>query len=214
MVRPARRWDARREATEVLHLDPEGTDVTCPACGADLASPTTTTCPTCGHQLAPSAAASGTAGAPPQGFHPAPVPVWGQAQATPHPSGLTGELRGWGIGAHLSGLGAGLATAAVFGWVGPLIVWLIKRDEHPFTDHHAKEALNFQLTVLVWLAAAALLAIPAVIVGVVTLGLGLLLIGAVVLAAVVAWFVFPIMAAIKASNGEGYRYPLTIRFVR
>jgi uncharacterized protein len=184
--------------------------VTCPACGADLA-PATTTCAACGHVLAPSVTASATSA---QGFSPAPVPAWGQAQApAPHPSGLTGELRGWGVGAHLAGLGAGLATAAIFGWVGPLIVWLIKRDEHPFTDHHAKEALNFQLTVLVWLAAGALLTIPAVIVGVLTLGLGLLLIGAIVLAAVVAWFVFPIMAAIKASNGEGYRYPLTIRFV-
>ncbi len=196
--------------SEVLDLDPEGTDVTCPACGADLAS-STTTCAACGHVLAPSAAASGT---PPQGFSPAPVPVWGQAQApAAHPSGLTGELRGWGIGAHLAGLGAGLATAAIFGWVGPLVVWLIKRDEHPFTDHHAKEALNFQLTVLVAIAAGALLTIPAVIVGVLTLGIGLLLIGAVVFAAFVAWFVLPIMAAIKASNGEGYRYPLTIRFV-
>jgi uncharacterized protein len=194
--------------TEVTHLDPEGTDVTCPACGAELA-PATTTCAACGHVLAPSIAAPS---ASPQGFSPAPVPAWGQTPA-PHPSGLTGELRGWGVGAHLAGLGAGLATAAIFGWVGPLIVWLIKRDEHPFTDHHAKEALNFQLTVLVVIAASALLAIPAVIVGVLTLGIGLLLIGAVVLAAAVAWFVFPIMAAIKASNGEGYRYPLTIRFV-
>jgi uncharacterized protein len=183
--------------------------VTCPACGAELAS-STTTCASCGHVLAPSIAAPG---ASPEGF--SPVPVWGQTQApADHPSGLTGELRGWGIGAHLAGLGAGLATAAVFGWVGPLIVWLLKRDEHPFTDHHAKEALNFQLTVLVAIAAGALLTIPAVIVGVLTLGLGLLLIGAIVLAAVVAWFVLPIMAAIKASNGEGYRYPLTIRFVR
>jgi uncharacterized protein len=194
--------------TEVPHLDPEGTAVTCPACGAELA-PATTTCAACGHVLAPSIAASS---APTGGFSPAPVPAWGQTPAS-HPSGLTGEQRGWGVGAHLAGLGAGLATAAIFGWVGPLIVWLIKRDEHPFTDHHAKEALNFQLTVLVAIVASVLLAIPAVIVGVLTLGIGLLLIGAVVLAAVVAWFVFPIMAAIKASNGEGYRYPLTIRFV-
>jgi uncharacterized protein len=182
--------------------------MTCPACGAAMAS-TTTTCAACGHVLAPSV---GAGGAPQQDFSPMPVTAWQQPPAS-HPSGLSGELRGWGIGAHLAGLGAGLATAAIFGWVGPLIVWLIKRDEHPFIDHHAKEALNFQLTVLVAILASAVLVVPAAIIGVLTLGIGLLVIGAVVLAAVVAWFVFPIMAAIKASNGEGYRYPLTIRFI-
>jgi uncharacterized protein len=208
MVRPTDGWDARRDAPEVLHLDPEGTDVTCPACGTPLA-PAATTCTACGHVLASS---SGPA-VPPADYHPTPVPAWGSTPP-PHPSGLTGELRGWGIGAHLAGLGAGLATAAIFGWVGPLIVWLIKRDEHPFVDHHAKEALNFQLTVLIVIAASAVLVVPAAIIGVLTLGIGLLLFGAIALAAVVVWFLFPILAAIKASNGEGYRYPLTIRFVR
>jgi uncharacterized protein len=174
--------------------------VTCPACGAAMA-PTTTTCAACGHVLADR-----------QSFSPAPVAVWQQPPA-PHPSGLSGELRGWGIGAHLAGLGAGLATAAIFGWVGPLIVYLVKRDEHPFTDHHAKEALNFQLTVLIAILASAVLVVPAAIIGVLTLGIGLLVFGAIALAAVVAWFVLPILAAIKASNGEGYRYPLTIRFI-
>lgn len=148
---------------------------------------------------------SGTAGGP------GAPPAWGTSLT--HSSGLPGDVRGWGIGAHLAGLGVGLATAALFGFAGPLAVWLIKRDEHPFIDHHAKEALNFQLTVLVAILGAGVLAIPAVILGVLTFGIGLLLIGVIVLAAVVAWFVFPIVGAVKASNGEGYRYPLTIRFV-
>jgi uncharacterized protein len=148
---------------------------------------------------------SGTAGGP------GAPPAWGTSLT--HPSGLPSDVRGWGIGAHLAGLGIGLATAALFGFAGPLAVWLIKRDEHPFIDHHAKEALNFQLTVLVAILGAGVLAIPVVILGVLTLGIGLLLIGVIVLAAVVAWFVFPIVGAVKASNGEGYRYPLTIRFV-
>ena len=49
---------------------------------------------------------------------------------------------------------------------------------------------------------------------VLTLGLGLILAAVAVLAAVIAWFVFPIIGAVKASSSEGYRYPLTIRFVR
>lgn len=124
------------------------------------------------------------------------------------------ESRGWAVGAHLSALGIGLMSAATLGFLGPLAVWLIRKDEDPFVEHHAKEALNFQLTVLVVLVASILLAIPAVIVGVLTLGIGLILMAVATLAAVILWFVLPIVAAVKASNSEGYRYPLTIRFVR
>jgi uncharacterized protein len=92
-------------------------------------------------------------------------------------------------------------------------VWLFKRDEHPFTDHHAKESLNFQLTVLLVLVLSVALAIPALIFGVLTLGIGLVLLGVLAVVAAVAWVVLPIIGAVKASNGEGYRYPLTIRFI-
>jgi uncharacterized protein len=139
------------------------------------------------------------------------APGWAAPQ--PHPSGLSPELRGWAIAAHLGGLVIGLATAAVFGFVGPLLVWLFKRDEHPFTDHHAKESLNFQLTVLLVLVLSVALAIPALIFGVLTLGIGLVLLAVLAVVAAVAWVVLPIIGAVKASNGEGYRYPLTIRFI-
>ena len=147
---------------------------------------------------------------PPAGGYPG-SGAWQAPQ--PHPSGLSGELRGWSIGAHLGGLVVGVSTAAVFGFVGPLLVWLFKRDEHPFTDHHTKEALNFQLTVLLVLVLSVVLAIPAIIVGVITFGIGLVLLGILAVLALVAWIVLPIIGAVKASNGEGYRYPLTIRFV-
>ena len=160
---------------------------------------------------------AGTAGAAGAGAVPPPPGGYGAPDAwqapRPHPSGLSSELRGWSIGAHLGGLVIGLSTAAVFGFVGPLLVWLFKREEHPFTDHHTKEALNFQLTVLLVLVLSVLLAIPVVIFGVLTLGLGLILVGALAVVALVAWIVLPIIGAVKASNGEGYRYPLTIRFI-
>ena len=150
---------------------------------------------------------TGSGGYPPPGGQ-----QWGGQPL--HPSGLPSEVRSWGIGAHLAGLGAALFSAAIFGFVGPLFVWLLKRDEDPFIDHHAKEALNFQLTVLVAIMVGALMLIPAVIVGVLTLGVGLVLLAGVVMAAIVGWFVLPIIGAVRAADGKGYRYPLTIRFLR
>jgi uncharacterized protein len=130
------------------------------------------------------------------------------AGGPPPPSGaLTSEERGWGVAAHLSAfVGAWVALA----FLGPLLVWLLGRERHPFIDHHGKEALNFNLTFLLIGVVGGLLA---VIGAVLTLGLGLIVI--VPLAAVLAvlWIVFPIVAAVKAWDGEGYRYPLCIRFV-
>jgi uncharacterized Tic20 family protein len=184
---------------------------TCPTCGARV-TPGTSSCGVCGTALpaaaSTSASTGGTAGPPP-------LPPTGAAPAGgADPYALSSESRAWAIGAHLGGLGAGLLTVAMLGFLGPLGVWLVKRDDDPFVDHHAKEALNFQLTVLVAIIGAAVLAIPALILGILTLGIGLLLLGALVAAAVIAWFVLPLVGAVKASAGEGYRYPLTIRFVR
>ena len=163
----------------------------------------------------------GAAGSPPPSggaaggaYGPPPGGVAGQpGTPAPHPSGLSSELRGWAIGAHLGGLVLGVLTAAILGFLAPMLVWLLKRDEHPYLDHHAKEALNFQLTVIVAVVVGALLMIPAVIFGVLTLGIGFVVLGVVLLAAVIVWFAFPIMGAVKASNGEGFRYPLSIRFI-
>ena len=91
---------------------------------------------------------------------------------------------------------------AIFtGFLGPLIIWLIKKDEAPFVDRHGKEALNFQLTVLIAWVASGLLTFACIgffllpVVGIVDL-------------------IFCILAAIKASRGEEYRYPVSIRFVK
>jgi uncharacterized protein len=148
-------------------------------------------------------------GTPPPGWHASPA----SPSPRPHPSGLSSESRGWAIGAHLGGLVLGIGTVAVLGFLAPMVVWLLKRDEDAFVDHHAKEALNFQLTVLVAVLASLVLAVPAIIFGAITLGVGFVLVGLLVLAAAVAWFVLPIIGTVKASNGEGFRYPLTIRFV-
>jgi uncharacterized protein len=130
---------------------------------------------------------------------------WGTPQ--PHPSGLSSDVRNWGLAAHLSAyLGAWVALA----FLGPLVVWLLKREEHPFIDHHAKEALNFNISFLLYGIVGGVIAIP---IGLLTLGIGLIPIVLVALVLVVIWLIFPILAAVKAANGEGYRYPFTIRFI-
>ena len=108
--------------------------------------------------------------------------------------------------AHLSAL-AGALLGGVGSWVGPLVIWLVKKDQDPFVAEHAKEALNVNLALLV-------LGAIAVAATLLTLGLGALIV--VPLAAVVGvvWLVFTIQAAIQANNGQPYRYPLTIRFIK
>ena len=113
------------------------------------------------------------------------------------PGELSSEVRNWALGAHLSAfLGAWLALA----FLGPLVVWLVKRDEHPFIAMHAKEALNFNISVLLYAFVGFILVF--VLIGIpILIGIG------------IAWLVLTIVGAVKASNGEAYRYPLTIRFV-
>lgn len=184
----------------------------CATCGTEI-DPNLDACPTCGTPTRGAASAGAPVGGGPAGGAGGPAPSYGYGQPV-HPSGLSSELRGWGIAAHLGGLGGALLTVTLLGFVGPLAIWLAKRDEHPFVDHHAKESLNFQLTVLTVIAASVVLAIPAAILGVLTLGIGFVLLILVGAAAAVAWFVLPIIGAVKAANGEAYRYPLTIRYVR
>jgi len=103
--------------------------------------------------------------------------------------------------AHLSAL-AGLVIG--LNWLGPLIVYLVKKDEHPFIADQSREALNFNLSVFIYIIVAIIVAAILIIVVV-----GLLLLPAVA----IAWLVLTIIAAVRANNGEPYRYPLTIRLV-
>lgn len=182
----------------------------CQVCGADVAStPGADATPDAGSAVDPTPPETGeSAGSipPPPGSVPPPPPGGGSyGGGTYGGSGYGGstapalpsEVRNWGMAAHLS---AFLGAWAALAFVGPLVVWLLKREEHPFIEHHAKEALNFNLSVLLY--------------GAVGLVLAFLLVGIPLLIALgIAWVVFTIIAAVKASNGEGYRYPMTIRFI-
>jgi len=123
-----------------------------------------------------------------------------QTAATPDsPSELSAEAKQWGMFAHLSAL---VGFIIPFGTVlGPLIVWQVKKAEFPFVDDQGKEALNFQITVLIAFIACIILSFVVI---------GILLLPVVGIAALV----FTIMAGIKANNGETYRYPYTLRLIK
>lgn len=85
--------------------------------------------------------------------------------------------------------------------LGPLIVWLVKRGDSPEIDDHGKEALNFQISMLLYNLVAGVFC--------------LILVGFVFLA--ILWVlnaIFVVIASIQASDGKFYRYPMTIRFLR
>ncbi|PKM03176.1 MAG: DUF4870 domain-containing protein [Gammaproteobacteria bacterium HGW-Gammaproteobacteria-6] len=91
--------------------------------------------------------------------------------------------------------------------LGPLIVWLIKRDEMPFVNDQGKEALNFNITVFIVVAVLWLFAL-------VTLGIGLLIVVPLWIVIGLVWLIVTVVAAIKANEGEYYRYPFALRLIK
>ncbi|WP_344760207.1 DUF4870 domain-containing protein [Luteimonas lutimaris] len=130
----------------------------------------------------------------------------------PSPSaGPSAEERQWAMFAHLSALAGGILTSGWAGslgcFIGPLIIWLVKKDTMPFVDDQAKEALNFNITVGIVFFALFLLAL-------LTFGIGLVISVPLWIIIGIAWLVFTIIAAIKANEGVAYRYPFTLRLVK
>jgi len=117
----------------------------------------------------------------------------------PLPDRLQAESRTWAMLCHLSSLCAFIGVP--FGHlVGPLIVWLVKKDQFPLVDDQGKESLNFQISMTIY--------------GIVALFLCFVLIGIPLLVLLVfVDLVLPVIAAVEASNGQIYRYPFTIRFL-
>jgi uncharacterized Tic20 family protein len=132
--------------------------------------------------------------APPRPPPPAPLVLPGNPT-------ITGDDRLWGMLAHV----LGLASSAIGGlsFIGPLIVYLVKKDKSAFIAYHAREALNFNISLLLYMVAAGLLYWLSSSV------FGLLLIGIPIFG-----IVMMILAAPKANQGLLYRYPLSIRFIK
>ena len=165
----------------------------------------------------------GAPGTPPPfnagpGSTPPPVPPGQQYSfnqpppaSEPPEGGHSAEARQWAMFAHLSALVGGILTTGWAGslgcFIGPLIIWLAKKDSMPFVDDQGKEALNFNITVgIVFLALAVL--------SILTLGIGLVIAVPAWVIIGVAWLILSIIAAIKANEGVAYRYPFAVRLVK
>ena len=111
---------------------------------------------------------------------------------------ISKDARMWGMFCHLAGL---CGYIIPFGNIlGPLIIWQLKKEDS-FVDDQGKEALNFQISIMIYVIVSALLMF--------------LCIGIFLLIAVAIFnLVFLLIAAIKANDGESYRYPLTIRLIK
>jgi uncharacterized protein len=123
--------------------------------------------------------------------HPPPAPV----------SRLNESARSWCIGLHLSGFSGILMGWSLMHIIAPLVIWLIKRADSPEIDVTGKEVLNFQISYSIYTGISILLCF--VLVGFVLLPIVL-----------IAWLICMVLASVRTSNGEAYRYPFTIRFLR
>jgi uncharacterized Tic20 family protein len=86
-------------------------------------------------------------------------------------------------------------------FIGPLIIWLVKKDQSPFVNDQGKEALNWQITMTILAFIGALTA---------CIGIGVVIIPAVSILNIV----FCIMAAVEANKGVAYRYPYVLRLIK
>ena len=130
-------------------------------------------------------------GGPPMGGQPAGGPP-GQQPLTPD------QERLWGMLAHLLSF---VAAYIALGFLAPLIVLLLFGPRSAYVRAHAVESLNFNLSWLLYAIVAVLL---------IFIGIGIL----ILIALGIAYVVLIVVASIRANNGEFFRYPLTIRFVR
>jgi hypothetical protein len=148
---------------------------------------------------------------PPELPPPAPeaaLPPPAAAQPSPHgipverptPDRLQSEARTWAMLTHLIAL-CGFIGVPFGHIIGPLVIWLVKKDQFPLVDDQGKESLNFQISMTIYGIVAGILSF-------VVIGIPLLI------ALVLADIVLVIIASVAANQGQLYRYPLTIKFLK
>ncbi len=141
----------------------------------------------------------------------------------PHVAPVASE-RQWAAAVHAGALVLALMTSWIAGAAGALVaglVYLVRRDDSAFVAEHAREALNFNISMFLYACAVTALAVALLGATVLTLGLGAvltlplgLMLAAAACALALVWLICSIVAAVRAWNGEPYRYPLSLRLVR
>lgn len=117
-------------------------------------------------------------------------------------NGLTQDDKTMGMLVHLLSL--------LTGFIGVLIIWLVKKDQSKFVDYHGREALNFLISIFIYMVG---LMLVGVLIGVATMGIGMIFIFPIIAIIGIGQLVFEIMACVAAHKGEWYRYPMTIRLI-
>ncbi len=110
------------------------------------------------------------------------------------------EEKQWGMFTHLAAF-VGLLGIPFGSVIGPLIIYLIKKDEFEFVNDQGKEVLNFQITWSIIFIISAIL---------ILVGIGILML----IGFGIAWLVLVIVGTVAANNGQYYRYPFTIKFLQ
>ena len=129
----------------------------------------------------------------------APPPPIDYATAGGTPVAATPDDRTWGMLCHLLAFAGYLIP---FGHIiGPLVIWLLKKEQSPFVDDQGKESINFQITMTI--AVAVVVALMFVLIGFVLMPI-----------VVVADIVLVIVATVKANQGIAYRYPFCLRLIK
>ena len=115
-------------------------------------------------------------------------------------TGFDHEQRQWALIAHLVPLTGYLFPLPLLNVIAPAIVWFLKREEMPFVDEQAKEAINFQILMTIF--------------GVISFILAFFIIGFFLLMAIVVVnLIYSVLAAKAAQEGKHYRYPFSLRLI-
>jgi hypothetical protein len=137
---------------------------------------------------------------PSQGHTPPPVNSMGRA----YDPDATSDERTYALFMHLSLLAH--IVLSIIAIAIPIVMWAVKKNESPFLDDHGREAINFQISLLIWSIIFTVLAIPLAII---TCGVGVI----VAFVPYIVGIIGMIQASVAANRGEFYRYPMTFRFL-
>ncbi|WLR51983.1 DUF4870 domain-containing protein [Bacillus tianshenii] len=113
---------------------------------------------------------------------------------------LSSSERTWALIAHLASF-AGYVLPLFGNIIGPVIVYALKKDDSAFVADQARESINFQISFVIYSVIAGILLV--VLVGIILLAILPIL-----------QLIFVVIASVKASDGQYYRYPMTIRFLK